>query len=462
MNQSENKMGVMPVGKLLVNMAWPAVISMLVQALYNVVDSFFVAQTGEAGLTALTLVFPFQMLMISVAVGTGVGINSLISRRLGAKMYAEANLAAGNGFKLSFINWIVFAIIGFFLAKPYMGMFIQDEYIIRQGSNYLQVVSVGCLFVMVQITAEKILQSTGNMILPMVSTLIGAIVNIILDPILIFGLLGAPKLGVTGAGTATVIAQGCGMVFCLIVLFRKEHRVEVRWREKFDKETLQKIYGVGLPSILLQSIGSVMQFGMNMILSSFSATAVAVLGVYMRLQSFIFMPVFGINQGAMPVFGYNYGARNGERLIKTLKMAYVMAFCIMAVGLILFQSIPRELLGMFNASPTMCELGVPALRIISLCFLPAAFGIVTSGMFGAVGHGFISLFGSLLRQMVGILPLAWLFGRMGGAETVWWAFPFAEVIGLVYMMIMLRRFYRNKIIKLDRQDEIGYDSGSPS
>ncbi len=462
MDVKENKMGVMPVGKLLINMAWPAVISMMVQALYNVVDSFFVAQTGEAGLTALTLVFPFQMLMISVGVGTGVGINSLISRRLGARRFEEANMAASNGFKLSFLNWAFFAIIGLALAKPYMSMFIQDEYIIEQGSNYLRVVTAGCLFLMVQIASEKILQSTGNMILPMISTIIGAIINIILDPILIFGLFGAPELGVTGAGIATVIAQGCGMFFCLMVLFRGNHRVKVRWREKFHGETLREIYAVGLPAILMQSIASVMQFGMNMILSSFSGTAVAVLGVYMRLQSFIFMPVFGINQGAMPVFGYNYGAKNKERLIKAFKTAFLMAFCIMALGLLLFQLFPRELLGIFNASETMYALGVPALRAISLCFLPAAFGIVCSGLFGATGHGFISLFASLLRQMVGILPMAWIFGKIGGAEMVWWAFPGAELIGLVYSILVLRWFYHKKIKDLDKPEQSNPDFQNPS
>ena len=448
----DNKMGIMPVGKLLINMAWPAVLSMMVQAIYNVIDSFFVAQTGEAGLTALTLVFPFQMLMISVAVGTGVGINSLISRRLGAEMYEEANTAASNGFKLSFINWIFFAVIGLFFANPYMEMFIQDDYIIHQGSNYLRIVSVGCLFLMVQIVTEKILQSTGNMILPMLSTILGAVINILLDPILIFGLFGAPKLGVTGAGIATVIAQGCGMALSVIVLFRMNHRVKVNWKERFHGKTLKEIYAVGLPSILMQSMVSVMQFGMNMILSSFSATAVAVLGVYGRLQSFFFMPVFGINQGAMPVFGYNYGAENSERLVKAFKVAFLMAFSIMSLGLFVFQMFPGELLGLFSASETMCALGIPALRRISLCFLPAAFGILASGLFGAMGHGFISLFGSLLRQLVGILPLAWIFGWLGGVEMVWWAFPGAEVIGLTYSILMLRLFYNKKIKDLGKQE----------
>ncbi len=445
----ENKMGTMPMGKLLLSMSWPAVISMVIQACYNVVDTYFVSMTGEKALTAITLIFPIQMLQIAVGVGTAIGVNSLIARRLGARRYEDADRAASEGIKLSVINWLVFVVIGVFFAKPFVAAFTTDGDIIHQGATYLTIISVGCLFVMIQISCEKILQATGNMVMPMLTNIIGAVTNIILDPVLIFGFGPFPKMGIAGAAVATVIGQAIAMSVVVIILFRKQEIITINLHERFDKETLKDIYVVGGPSIIMQAIASILNVGMNGILSGFSPTAVAVLGVYGRLQSFVFMPVFGISQGATPVLGYNYGARDKARLMKGFWVALVMAAVVMGLGLVVFQAIPDKLLSIFSASDTMIKMGVPAFKAISVCFLPAAFGITCGCLFGATGHGFISLFGSLLRQMVGILPLAFFFSRLGELDLVWWAYPIAEIIGTVYFLVTVRRLYTKEISKLD-------------
>ncbi len=449
---THNKMGEMPVGRLIINMSWPAILSMLIQAFYNVVDSFFVSRLGEEALAALTYVNPIQFLIISFGVGTGVGINSLISRRLGAGRIEEANLAACHGYRLAFFNWGLFAIIGLFFAKPIMNLMSDNPYIIESGVIYMQIITIGCVFVMVQITSEKILQATGNMTLPMICSIVGAVTNIILDPILIFGYGPFPEMGVAGAAIATVFGQFLSMCLGQYLLFAKEHSVKVRFRGwKFDKQIVKDIYAVGAPSILMQSIGSVMQFGMNLILGSLTETAVAVMGVYGRLQSFVFMPVFGMNQGVMPIMGYNYGARNRKRLMETYKKGFLIALGIMSVGLVIFQLFPSQLLSIFNAqgSQSMYDIGIPALRAISWCFIPASFGIMTSSIFQATGHGFISLWSSLIRQLVGILPLAWILAKVGGITLVWYSFPLAEILGTAFLIIMLVHIYKNEIKRLD-------------
>ena len=449
---THNKMGEMPVGRLILNMSWPAILSMLIQAFYNVVDSFFVSRLGEEALAALTYVNPIQFLIISFGVGTGVGINSLISRRLGAGRIEEANLAACHGYRLAFFNWGLFAIIGLFFAKPIMNLMSDNPYIIESGVIYMQIITIGCVFVMVQISTEKILQATGNMTLPMICSIVGAVTNIILDPILIFGYGPFPEMGVAGAAIATVFGQFLSMCLGQYLLFAKEHSVKVRFRGwKFDKQIVKDIYAVGAPSILMQSIGSVMQFGMNLILGSLTETAVAVMGVYGRLQSFVFMPVFGMNQGVMPIMGYNYGARNRKRLMETYKKGFLIALGIMSVGLVIFQLFPSQLLSIFNAqgSQSMYDIGIPALRAISWCFIPASFGIMTSSIFQATGHGFISLWSSLIRQLVGVLPLAWILAKIGGITLVWYSFPLAEILGTAFLIIMLVHIYKNEIKRLD-------------
>ncbi|MCI2061174.1 MAG: MATE family efflux transporter [Eubacteriaceae bacterium] len=447
----ENKMGTMPIRKLLLSMSWPSILSMTIQALYNIVDSIFVSYTGEDGLTALTLIFPVQMLMISVGVGTAIGVNSLIARRLGARRFSDANEAASCGFKLSFVNWAIFAVIGIFFSQKFMAIFSKNEYIIEAGASYLRIVLVVSVFLFVDITAEKMLQATGNMVTPMLAALVGQIINVILDPILIFGLLGAPKLGVPGAAVATVIGQCGEAVWISYILFKKDHDIKITFRGRsFRKQIIKDIYAVGAPSMIMQSIASVMQLGMNMILILLSPTAVAVMGVYGRLQSFAFMPCFGLNQGLMPIIGYNFGARDRHRIEAALQEGYKVSFIIMGCALIIFQLFPHQLMTLFNASPNMYAIGIPALRTISWCFLPAAFGIVCGGFFGATAHGFISLWGSMLRQLVGILPLAYVFARIGGIKMVWWAFPLAEIIGLIYMTIMIRRVYSREIKVMEK------------
>ena len=445
---SENKMGVMPVGRLIINMSWPAILSMLVQAMYNVVDSFFVSRIGETALAAVTYVFPIQMLIIAFAVGTGVGINSLISRRLGAKKFEEADLAASHGYRLAFFNWGFFFLVGLFLSKPVLSAMTDTPYIVSEGSKYLMIVLMGSLFIFVQITTEKILQATGNMVLPMLCTITGAVTNVILDPLLIFGLGPFPEMGITGAAIATVFGQLFSMILGQLILFKHNHLIHVRLRGwKWDSRMVKDIYAVGAPAIMMQCIASVTQFGMNMILSSFTETAVAVMGVYMRLQSFIFMPVFGLNQGVLPVLGYNYGAKNRVRFMDAYKKGLLIAFSIMTLGLLVFQLFPHQLITVFNAhgNQDLYDIGIPAFRALSLCFLPAAYGIMTSATFQATGHGFLSLWSSLIRQLIGVLPAAFLLGKFVGLNAVWFSFPLAEILGTAYLVITFIILYKREI-----------------
>lgn len=443
-------MGTMPVRKLLISMAWPAVLSMTINALYNVVDSIFVAQISEDALTAVSIVNPIQMLIIALSVGSGVGINSLISRRLGAGRQDEADQAASTGIRIGIINYLIFFAVGLLVTGPFVGSYAaKGTYIFDAARTYMMIVCIGSLFLNVQVVIEKILQSTGNMIAPMICGLTGAIVNIVLDPILIFGLLGMPRMGVAGAAIATVSGQLCGMLAGVLTMIKGEHLVQVKIKGfKLNWGVVLDIYKVGLPSIIMQSIGSLMLILYNMILVAYSTTAVAVLGIYFKIQSFVFMPVFGLNQGAMPIMGYNYGARDKKRLMDTYKEGLKLALIVMGLGLLLFQLLPGGLLEMFDASPEMLRIGVPALRIISLCFLPAAFGIISSTMFQATGHGMLSLFASLLRQLVGILPLAYILIRLGGVTLSWASFPLAEIIGLTYSAVMMRRLYKKEITNL--------------
>ncbi|MBR1989933.1 MAG: MATE family efflux transporter [Firmicutes bacterium] len=442
-----NKMGTMPVNKLLFNMAWPAILSMTINSLYNIVDSIFVAQVSEDALTAVSIVTPVQMLIIALSVGSGVGINSLIARRLGAQRQEEADKAASTGLRIGIINYLIFLFIGIFVTGPFVAGYAEPgTYIYEAGCQYLSIVCIGSVFIHIQVVIEKILQSTGNMVGPMACSLTGAVVNIALDPVLIFGWFGLPELGVAGAAVATVIGQLAGLMVGVTILVRGEHLVNIQIKGfKIDWKVVGDIYKVGLPSIVMQSIASVMTIGYNAILVGYSTTAVAVLGIYFKIQSFVFMPVFGLNQGAMPIMGYNYGARDRKRLMDTYKAAMVFAVAVMAAGLLLFQTVPNHLLGMFDASPEMLEIGVPALRIISICFLPAAFGIITGTLFQATGHGIYSLLVSIIRQLLGILPLAFILIRIGGVTLSWASFPLAEVLGLTYSAIMLRRLYNKEI-----------------
>ncbi|MBS5000248.1 MATE family efflux transporter [Holdemania filiformis] len=437
---NSDKMGTMPVGKLLFSMSVPAIFSMLVQSLYNVVDSIFVAQVSEDALVAVSIAFPLQMLIIALALGVGVGTNALIARRLGEKRREEANIAANTGIVLSLINMALCMLVGLFLAKPFVGLFTQDAAVFTMGSQYLMIVMVFSVGVMIEMTCSRVLQATGNMIVPMISQLIGAITNIILDPIFIFGYFGVPKMGVAGAAVATVIGQILAMIFVLIVLKVGTHEVDIApWRHHPQMQAAKDIYRVGIPTFVMNAIGSLTTTAMNAILMSFSATAVAVLGIYFKLQSFVFMPIFGLNQGAMPILGYNYGAADEKRFTRTLALSFGVALAIMVIGTVLFWTMPEMLLKLFNGSDQMLQLGSYALRVLALCFLPAACSIIMTTMFQALGKGMMSLVMSLLRQLVFIIPLAWMLGQLGGLGAVWFCYPAAELlVAVIFVPIALK------------------------
>ena len=442
----ENKMGVMPVNKLLISMALPMMISMLVQALYNIVDSMFVAQISENALTAVSLAFPAQNLMIAVGTGTGVGINALVSRSLGERNGERANLIANNGLLLYVLSGIVFALFGIFGSRLFFRAQTSDLEIVELGTQYLRICCLLSTAMFLQFGFERILQATGRTIYTMLTQGLGAIVNIILDPILIFGLFGAPKLGVRGAAVATVFGQICAAG--LACFFNKKKNDDIVINPKkyhLQAHAVKSIYAIGIPSICMVSIGSIMTFGMNKILIGFTSTAAAVFGVYFKLQSFIFMPVFGMNNGMVPIIGYNYGARKPDRLLKTLKLAITYAVCIMLIGMVIFWVFTKQLLGIFNASEQMLAIGIPALRIISLSFFLAGFDIICTSAMQALGHGVISLIISILRQLAVLLPVAFIFSKIWGLNAVWIAFPLAECVALVVTILFWRKVYRNEI-----------------
>ena len=445
--QKENKMGVMPVGQLLFTMSLPIMISMLVQALYNVVDSMFVARVSENALTALSIAFPIQNLMIAVSVGLGVGLNAVVSRALGAKDTKGVNRAATNGIMLMFICGLLFMLGGATLVRPYFEMQTDIEEIVTSGIDYTSIVMMGSMGVFMQILFERLLQSTGRTMLTMFSQGIGAIINIIFDPIFIFGYFGFPKMGVAGAAYATVLGQWIAALLGLILNIRMNPEVSINMKGfRPHGATIRLILSIGIPSVVMQSIGSVMTFLMNQILIAFSSTAVAVFGVYFKLQSFVFMPVFGLTNGTVPIVAYNFGARKGERMKKTIQYSVYAAIAIMICGALIFQSIPDKLLMLFDASDEMLRVGVPALRIISLSFPLAGFGIGAGAVFQALGFSVYSMVISLIRQLVVLIPCAYLIGMLTGDVTgVWWAFVVAEVVSLTVSALYLRRVNRNVI-----------------
>ena len=440
----ENKMGVQPIGRLLAGMAIPMMISMLVQALYNVVDSVFVSRISENAFNAVGLAFPLQNLMIAVGAGTAVGINALLSRSLGEKKQDMADRAAGTGIFLSLCSAVVFALIGIFLSRPFfMAQAKTVPEIVEMGTSYTRIclgLSVG-LFC--QFCFERLLQSTGRTMLSMVTQLIGAIINIILDPVFIFGLCGMPKMGVTGAAVATVLGQFVGALLAILLNLKYNPEIRIRLRLiRWDKPVVREIYRVGVPSIVMQSIGSVMTFGMNKILFVFTPTATAVFGAYFKIQSFIFMPVFGLNNGMLPIISYNYGAARIDRVKRTVRLTICTAVCIMTVGFAVFQLAPATLLTLFDASAEMTAIGVPALRIISISFLLAGFCIIAGSVCQAIGNPLYSMMVSICRQLVVLLPAAWLLAQSGRLELVWWSFPIAEIASFTLSAIFLRRTMR--------------------
>lgn len=436
----ENKMGVMPVGKLLAGMAIPMMISMLVQAFYNVVDSIFVARISENALSAVSLAFPLQNLMIAFGGGTAVGMNALLSRSLGEQRQELVDRAANTGIFLSIMSAIVFAFIGAFLSRPFFNAQTDVSEIVNYGTQYSTICLVGSIGIFSQFCFERLLQSTGKTSLAMITQLIGAVINIILDPILIFGMFGVPRLEVAGAAYATIIGQIVAATIAIVINIKVNHEIHLSLRKiRWDTEVARRIYNVGFPSILMQSVGSVMNFFLNKILISFTTTATAVFGAYFKLQSFIFMPVFGLNNGMVPIIAYNFGARRPDRVKKTIKLSILSAISIMAVGVIVFETMPHVLLSFFNASEEMLAIGVPALRIIAICFLLAGFCIISISVFQAIGNPINSFFISVCRQLLVLLPVAWLLSRTGILDLVWFAFPIAELVSVVLCVIFLRK-----------------------
>lgn len=441
-----NKMETMPMFKLLMTMSLPAMFSMLIQSLYNIVDSMFVAQIGEDALSAVSLGFPIQTLIIAVAVGTGIGINSLISRSLGEKNYEKAAAVADHGIILALVSWIVFAILGILFTKSFFEASKANPETIKMGTQYITVVTIFSVGIFVQINIEKIFQGTGNMIYPMLMQLTGAIVNIILDPIFIFGYFGVPAMGVKGAAIATVIGQIMGMTLGIYLMNKKSKLIKISFKGfKVEWDIVKEIYKVGFPSIVMQSIMAFLVIILNKILITFSQSAVSVLGIYFKLQSFIFMPVFGLTQGALPIIGYSYGAKNKERLGSCIKQALVIATVIMAFGTLLFNGMPRQLISMFNGTEEMFKIGVLALRIISIGFIFAGISIVVSTFFQAVGDGVHSLIISVIRQVVVLLPCAAILAHQIGVVGVWVAFPIAESVAVICSIIFFAIKYKKKI-----------------
>lgn len=440
----ENKMGTMPVNKLLISMSLPMIISMLVQAMYNIVDSVFVAQISENALTAVSLAFPLQNLMIAFAGGTAVGVNALLSRSLGEKNQDNVNQTAVNSVFIFLVTAVIFMIAGLTLSNLFFNVQTTNTEIVNAGTQYSMIV-VGCsIGLFCQFLFERLLQATGRTLFTMVTQGLGAIINIILDPIFIFGLCGFPKMGVAGAALATITGQ---IIACLLALFfnlKFNHDIHFKFKRfRPNAHIVKQIYSVGIPSIIMQSIGSVMTFGMNTILITFSTTATAVFGVYFKLQSFVFMPVFGLNNGMIPIIAYNLGAKQKKRMFDTIKLAMIYATGMMIIGVIFFETIPQTLLGFFNASEAMIKIGTPALRIIAIHFIFAGFSIVCSATFQAVGKGTYSLLTSLIRQLLVLLPCAYVLSLTGNLDLIWLCFPIAEIFSAVTSFILMKRTRRH-------------------
>lgn len=442
-----NKMGTWPIGKLLMNMALPLVISMLVQALYNVVDSVYVSRISESAVTALSLAFPIQNLLIGCATGVGVGVNSLLSKSLGEQNYERANRTAGNGFLLSCLFSIGFVIFGLFFARPFFATQTTVAETLDGGSTYLAIVTIGSIGIFIEILFERFLQASGNAFQSMITQATGAIINIILDPILIFGWFGLPAMGLAGAALATVIGQWIAAILAmgLNLKYNKELKDLHRHHAKPDGQVIRSILSIGVPSIIMVGIGSVMNFGINQILQGFSETATGVFGIYFKLQSFFFMPLFGINNAVISIVAFNYGAQNPDRMMKTVKTAAIAGLCIMLTGLAAFQLVPEVLLALFDPSAEFMAMAVRALRTISWCFPVAAVCIILGSTFQALGTGIYSTIVSLVRQLVMLLPAAWLLSKTGDVNLVWWAWPIAETSGLTMTVFFFLRNYRQRV-----------------
>lgn len=447
-------MGYMPIFKLVVNMSLPMIISMLVQALYNVVDSMFVSRVSENALTAVSLAFPAQNLMIGVATGTAVGVNALLSKSLGEKNYKRANQIAENGIFLSFIGFLIFLIFGLFGTEVFFRTQTDVEDIISSGVDYLRVCSCFSFGIFGQIIFERLMQSTGRTFYTMITQGVGAIINIVLDPIFIFGYFGLPAMGAKGAAIATVIGQIIAFIIAAILNKKKNADIDLKLKEfRPNLKIIGRIYSIGIPSIIMVAVGSIMTFSINKIVIAFTETAAAVFGVYFKLQSFVFMPLFGMNNGVIPIISFNYGARNKQRVMKTIGVAILFALFFMAIGLASMQILPKELLSIFNASDQMIKIGVPALKTISISYIFAGFSVVLISVFQAFGKGLFSMSISIARQLVVLVPCAYLLSKTGELDSVWWAFPIAEVMSVLVAGAFFVYLYKKVITKLDMEQK---------
>ena len=449
--KKENRMGVMPVGKLLFAMSTPMVISFLVQSLYNIVDSIFVARYSPDALAAVSLAYPIQILMIAVSVGTGVGVNALLSRSLGEGKKKKAKLTADNAILLGVLASIMFALFGVLCTKLFFDSQTKSESIRQLGYSYLSVVTIFSFGLMLEVTFERILQSTGKTVFNMITQSVGAIINIILDPILIFGFFGAPKLGIAGAAIATVAGQIIAMILSFIFNMKYNEDVDIRFGTHIfipDFGIIKQIYKVGIPSIAMQAMSTLMILGLNKILVTYSDMAVNVLGIYYKLQSFVFMPIFGLNNGMTPIVAFNYGAKNKDRIVKVLKYSFIASIVIMVIGTAIFWLFPKELMMLFNPNEEMMKLGIPALRICSLCFILAAFDVMAIATFQSLGNGMYALYASFLRQLVLILPFAYALSKISGLGAVWYSIPLAELGCAFFDIYLMKKIYKQKVANL--------------
>ena len=439
----------MPIDRLLLSMSLPMMISMLVQALYNIVDSIFVSRINEYALRAVSLAFPIQSLMIAVSVGTAVGINAFLSKTLGEKEYQKANTIAANGVFVELMSYVVFALVGIFASRPFFASQTAIEQVREYGTTYLTICCTAGIGIFMQVTFERLLQSTGRTFYAMITQGVGAIINLIMDPILIFGYFGMPEMGVAGAA-ATVLGQIAAAVLAIVFNVKVNREIHLSFRGfRPDKKLIAGIYRVGIPSIIMQAIGSVMTYGMNLILEAFG-TAQTVFGIYFKLQSFIFMPVFGLNSGMVPIIAYNFGAGSKERVVRTMKSSIKYAVGIMLAGLAVMELFPAWLIGLFDAeaSSDLLVIGIPALRIICLSFCFAGYCIVVGSVFQALGNGVYSMLVSIARQLCVLLPVAWLFSLSGNVNLIWWAFPIAELVSLSLSTYFLMRINRDIIVHI--------------
>ncbi len=448
----ENRLGVEPILPLLIKLSIPSILSMTIQALYNVVDSIYVGRLSTDALSALSLTFPLEMILISIAVGTGVGASSLISRRLGQGENRKASSAAEHTLLLSLVYGLIIGIVGFFFSEDLIAIFTDNQTLIQLGAEYLKITFVGSVFLFVPSLSNNILRGEGNTFIPMISMLIGSIINIILDPFLIFGIGPFPMLGVAGAAYATVFSRMVSGIFIVYMVLNNDKDLKIDLKQfKISFPILKDIYSVGLPAMIMQLLGSIMVGGLNIIVGSHNDYAIAVVGIYFKLQSFVFMPVFGLNQGYMPIIGYNYGHNNPKRMKETIKYGLVTAFVITTLGFILFQTMPELFIKLFNDDPELISIGITALKTISLAFPVIGIAIVASTTFQAVGKGVISMIVSFLRQIIVLLPVAYLLGKFGDLKHIWYAFPISETVSFVVLLILSKKVFTKVFLEMEEE-----------